>query len=203
MLLSESTRCEPSSTDRHETLGPFYVYRCAGSGDSGCRDDRDSHCCRSPWLAGPWCTRDLLSALPRQWDSESGVSWFRHLSRHSRGSSLSTQVLGFPCGSGSADGLHLDARVETDGRLTATAYLRSIGWPVPGVRIPPSPYGLLKETKTWLPARSGGIPNPRGRERQLDSPFGLSSSERSELSQTAKRGRQLAEQDARIPPLSA
>jgi hypothetical protein len=36
---------------------------------------------------------------------------------------------------------------------------------VPGVRIPPSPYGLPQETAKWLPPRSGGIPNPRGRGR--------------------------------------
>ncbi len=72
---------------------------------------------------------------------------------------------------------------------------------VPGVRIPPSPYSGPQENHEAAPVEVRGIPNPRGREHQRDSPFGLSSSERSEPSRTARRGQQLAKQDARIPPL--
>jgi hypothetical protein len=69
-----------------------------------------------------------------------------------------------------------------------------------GFESPPLRIVLPRQTTEGLPARSEGIPNPRGRERKRESPFGLSSSERSELSRTARRGRQLAKQDARIPP---
>ena len=84
--------------------------------------------------------------------------------------------------------------VECGGLENRWASLRSRGFESPPLR-----RVSLKKPRSGSRQGRGGIPNPRGRERQLDSPFGLSSSERSELSQTAKRGRQLAEQDARTP----